>query len=139
MPLSISDLKILIAEDHFAVRQMTSTVLHAKSVLCVDTATNGKQAREMVEAACAAGKPYHMVFLDWEMPLISGIDLLKHFRVQPQYANTAFVMVTAMSMQSQVLDAVKAGATAYIIKPVSQGAISKKFDEIFLWVKAMNT
>jgi two-component system chemotaxis response regulator CheY len=138
MPVSSSELKVLIVEDHFAVRQMISMVLRAKNVPYVDSAINGKQAIDMIENAWGSGKPYHMVFLDWEMPIVSGIEVLKHFRAMNHFVNTAFVMVTAMSMQAQVMDAVKAGATAYMIKPVSQGTISKKFDEVLIWVKQMN-
>ena len=128
------EIRVLIAEDHFAVRQMISMAMRAKDVVTVDSALNGKQCRDMIDQAIAMGKPYHMVFLDWDMPLIMGIDILKHFRAQPQFANTAFVMVTAMSLQAQVIEAVKAGATAYMIKPVSQNAIAKKYDEILVWI-----
>jgi CheY-like chemotaxis protein len=138
MPFVSNELKVLIAEDHFAVRQMIGMVLRTKNIPVVDSAVNGKQSRDMIENAYASGKPYHIVFLDWEMPILSGIDVLKYFRSMPQYANTAFVMVTAMSMQAQVMDAVKSGATAYMIKPISQTAIAKKFDEILVWVKQMN-
>jgi CheY-like chemotaxis protein len=128
------EIRVLIAEDHFAVRQMISMAMRAKDVVTVDSALNGKQCRDMIDQAYATGKPYHMVFLDWDMPMITGIDILKHFRSQPQFASTALIMVTAMSLQSQVLEAVKAGATAYMTKPVSQAAITKKYDEILVWI-----
>ncbi|MDR3450284.1 MAG: response regulator [Alphaproteobacteria bacterium] len=129
-----TDLKVLIAEDHFAVRQMITSALREKSVTIVDAAADGKQTRDMIDEAHLSGKPYDVVFLDWDMPVMTGINVLKHFRSQPQFVGTAFVMVTAMSTQANVLEAVKSGATGYMIKPVSQSAIGKKFDEVVSWV-----
>ena len=134
MPLRAEEVRVLIAEDHFAVRQMATLVLREKKVTQVDVATDGQKTKDMIDRALAIGKPYHVVLLDWEMPFITGIEILKHFRMQPNSNNTAFVMITAMSLQSQVLEAVKAGATAYMVKPVSQAAIAKKFDDILVWL-----
>ena len=128
------DLKILIVEDQLAARQFLSTALRAESIPLIDMAVDGQIALDMIEQAYTQGTPYHIVFLDWDIPKIQGIDVLKHFRGKPEYARTAFVMVTSMSLQSQVLDAIKAGATAYMIKPVSPVSIAARFKEILSWV-----
>ena len=138
MVVAKENIKVLIAEDHFVVRQMVANVMRDKNINLVDIANNGLQARDLMDQAYNIGQPYHIVFLDWDMPMITGIDLLKHYRAQPAFAATAFVMVTAMSMQAQVLEAVKAGATAYMIKPVSPASIGKKFDEMVAWVAAQS-
>lgn len=129
------DLKILIVEDQLAARQFLSTALRAESIPLIDMAVDGQIALDMIEQAYTQGTPYHIVFLDWDIPKIQGIDVLKHFRGKPEYARTAFVMVTSMSLQSQVLDAIKAGATAYMIKPVSPVSIAARFKEILSWVR----
>jgi two-component system chemotaxis response regulator CheY len=135
MSLTLPDLKVLIAEDHLVMRQMITKALQAKTVTQIDHAGDGKQANDMIEAAQTSSAPYHIVFLDWEMPAVTGIEVLKRHRAQPAYANTAFVMVTARSMQAQVMEAVKSGATAYMIKPISPDDIGKKVEETLAWIQ----
>ena len=130
----VANLKILVADDHFAARQMLINTLRANKASQIDTAVDGKLAREMILQAHAESAPYHIVFLDWEMPLITGIDVLQYFRGQKQFATTAFVMVTSTSIQENVMAAIKAGATAYMIKPVSEAAITRKFAEVITWL-----
>ena len=69
------------------------------------------------------------------MPMIAGIDVLRHFRMDAAFANTAFVMLTAKSEKTEVLEAVKAGATAYMTKPISHAMISKKIAEVAAMLK----
>jgi two-component system chemotaxis response regulator CheY len=128
-------LKVLIADDHFLTRQTVSDVMRAHKVGHFEAVADGSEAREKITQAMAFGTPYDVVFLDWNMPLIQGIDVLKHFRNQENFSRTAFVMLTAESNQSQVLEAIHAGATAYIIKPVAGEMISKKFFEVLEWLK----
>ena len=134
MPQLANELKILIVEDQLAARQTLSTALRVQNIPLIDMAIDGQIARDMIEQAHADGTPYHIVFLDWDIPKITGIDLLKHFRGQPHYGSTAFVMVTSMSLQAQVMDAIKSGATAYMIKPVSPVSIAARFNEIINWL-----
>ncbi len=101
----------------------------------IDLAPNGRVARTKILEADFNRKPYDIVFLDWEMPEISGIDVLKYFRQQPHFKRTAFVMVTSISDKEQVIDAVKSGATAYLIKPVTLGVVSKKMVEVMRWLE----
>jgi two-component system chemotaxis response regulator CheY len=61
--------------------------------------------------------------------------VLSYFRAKAEYATTAFVMLTAESEQQNIMKAIKAGATSYIVKPVSPSDLSKKLAEIFEWIK----
>ena len=81
----------------------------------------------MVQKARGAVQPYDIVFLDWNMPTISGLEVLSYFHTKPEYADTAFVMLTAESEQQNIMKAIKAGATSYIVKPVSPADLGKKF------------
>ncbi len=127
-------LKVLIADDHFLARQLVIEVLSSHNVSRVDTASDGQEARAMIADANSKEVPYDIVFLDWNMPVMLGIEVLRYFRAQPAYGTTAFVMLTAESTQSQVLEALKAGATGYIVKPVSKETISRKFYDILDWL-----
>jgi two-component system chemotaxis response regulator CheY len=134
VPIAIPDLKILIAEDHMVMRQMIAKALNAKGVKSVEQTADGKSACDMIASARTGGAPYHIVFADWNMPGVSGIDLVKQFRAQAEFATTGFIMVTAKSMQSEIMEAIRAGATAYMIKPITPDSIVKKLDETLAWI-----
>lgn len=131
----LSQLKVLIADDHFLVRQFVRNTLQEAKITNIQTAADGNEAIDQIQKAAEVKQPYDIVFLDWNMPTISGLEVLNYFRTRPEYANTAFVMLTAESEQSNIMKAIKAGATSYIIKPVSPSDLGKKLFEIHEWLK----
>jgi two-component system chemotaxis response regulator CheY len=131
----MDDLKILIADDHFLIRQFVRNTLQDAKIADVQTAADGNEAIDLVQKAVELKTPYDVVFLDWNMPTVSGLEVLSFFRAKPEYASTAFVMLTAESEQQNIMKAIKAGATSYIIKPVAPADLSKKLSEIFEWIK----
>ena len=131
----LAELKILIADDHFLVRQFVRNTLQESKITDIQTAADGNEAIEMIQKAKEGGHPYDVVFLDWNMPTISGLEVLNYFRPRSDYSDTAFVMLTAESEQQNIMKAIKAGATSYIIKPVSPSDLSKKLLEIHEWIK----
>jgi two-component system chemotaxis response regulator CheY len=129
------NLKILIADDHFLIRQFVRNTLADAKITNVQTAADGNEAIDLVQKARDVGQPYDIVFLDWNMPTVSGLEVLSYFRAKPEYGTTAFVMLTAESEQQNIMKAIKAGATSYIIKPVSPADLGKKLFEIYEWIK----
>ncbi len=131
----LANLKVLIADDHFLIRQFVRNALQESKITNVQTAADGNEAIDLVQKALEANQAYDIVFLDWNMPTISGLEVLSYFRAKPEYSGTAFVMLTAESEQQNIMKAIKAGATSYIIKPVSPSDLSKKLFEIHEWIK----
>ncbi len=131
----MSDLKVLIADDHFLIRQFVRNTLQDAKIGDVQTAADGNEAIDLVQKAHELQQPYDVVFLDWNMPTISGLEVLSFFRAKPEFSSTAFVMLTAESEQQNIMKAIKAGATSYIIKPVAPADLSKKLGEIYEWIK----
>lgn len=131
----LTKLKVLIADDHFLIRQFVRNTLQEARVTNVQTAADGNEAIDLVQKAKDAGQAYDIVFLDWNMPTVSGLEVLSYFRSKSDYATTAFVMLTAESEQQNIMKAIKAGATSYIIKPVSPADLGKKLMEINEWLK----
>jgi two-component system chemotaxis response regulator CheY len=131
----LANLKVLVADDHFLIRQFVRNTLQDSRITNVQTAADGNEAIDLVQKAYDAGQPYDVVFLDWNMPTISGLEVLSYFRAKSEYTATAFVMLTAESEQQNIMKAIKAGATSYIVKPVSPSDLSKKLIEIFEWIK----
>ncbi len=130
----LSDLKVLVVDDHFLVRQFVRNTLQEAKINDVQTAADGNEAIDMVQKAHETERPYDIVLLDWNMPTVSGLEVLNYFRAKPEYANTAFVMLTVESEQQNIMKAIKAGATSYMIKPVLPGDFSKKLAEIYDWI-----
>lgn len=131
----LAQLKVLIADDHFLVRQFVRNTLQDSKITNIQTAADGNEAIDLIQKATSVGQPYDIVFLDWNMPTISGLEVLNYFRTRTEYVDTAFVMLTAESEQQNIMKAIKAGATSYIIKPVSPSDLSKKLFEIHEWIK----
>ncbi|MGE0109778.1 MAG: response regulator [Bdellovibrionales bacterium] len=132
---SLAELKVLVADDHFLVRQFVRNTLEESKISNIQTAADGNEAIEQIQKAKAVNQPFDLVFLDWNMPTISGLEVLNYFRTRAEYENIAFVMLTAESEQQNIMKAIKAGATSYIIKPVSPADLSKKLFEIYEWIK----
>jgi two-component system, chemotaxis family, chemotaxis protein CheY len=130
-----ANLKVLIADDHFLIRQFVRSALYESGITDMQNAADGNKAIDLVQKARDAGQPYDIVFLDWNMPTVSGFEVLSYFRGKPEYADTAFVMLTAESEQQNIMKAIKAGATSYIIKPVSAMQFREKVIELHEWIK----
>lgn len=131
----LAELKVLVADDHFLVRQFVRNTLQEAKISNIQTAADGNEAIEFIQQAKEISQPFDLVFLDWNMPTISGLEVLNYFRTRSEYTDTAFVMLTAESEQQNIMKAIKAGATSYIIKPVSPSDLSKKLFEIYEWIK----
>jgi len=71
-----------------------------------------------------------LVLLDWNIPCISGIDFLRQVREMDEYHDTPIVMVTSEASKMNIVEAVKAGVTSYIIKPFSEAVFMEKISNI---------
>jgi two-component system chemotaxis response regulator CheY len=131
----LSLLKVLVADDHFLIRQFVRNTLQEAKITNIQTAADGNEAIDLIQKAYDVRQPFDVVLLDWNMPTISGLEVLSYFRAKKEYADTAFVMLTAESEQQNIMKAIKAGATSYIIKPVSPADLGKKMFEINEWLK----
>lgn len=129
-PNDLSSLRALTVDDHALARQIVIKALSALNVGRIDEASDAVRGRSMIEQARREGKPYDIVFLDWSMPTVEGIDILRHFQNKPEHADTSFIMFTAASEKKEMLQAVRAGVVAYIHKPASQDTIMQKILEV---------
>jgi len=74
----------------------------------------------------------HLVLLDWNMPELSGLDFLKKIRAVEKYKHLPVIMVTSEAARYNVIEALKNGATDYIIKPVNEKNFREKISKITL-------
>ena len=139
MAVDLTHLKVLIADDHFLIRQFVRRTLTDAGMTIVDTANDGTEAIELMNKAAEANHVYDLVFLDWNMPNLSGVDVLSYVRGKPIYHNSAVVMFTAESEKQNIMKAIKMGATSYILKPISPVELNKKVIEIMEWLDNRRT
>jgi two-component system phosphate regulon response regulator PhoB len=127
--VNIAELRVLVVDDNFVVRKLIELNLANMGFKNIDVAGNSGEAQEKITAA-----PYDIVFLDWNMPGKSGYALMQEYREDRQWDRIAFVMVTAESQERYVREAVKAGATSYITKPITPATFAEKVGKVITWL-----
>lgn len=118
--------QILVVDDSLIMRNIVKNTFAEMKVpfQCVE-AENGRQALKSLES-----NKIDIVFLDWNMPGMDGIDFLKVVRAMPQYNKLPIIMVTSESGKFSVIEALQSGATDYIVKPVREKVFREKLKDI---------
>lgn len=116
----------LVVDDSKIMRNIVKNIFADLKIPChYLEASNGKEALTQLES-----NPVNIVFLDWNMPEMDGLELLKKVRTMPQYTNLPVIMVTSEAAKYSVVEALQAGATDYIIKPISEKIFKDKVSKI---------
>ncbi|MDD4975964.1 MAG: response regulator [Bacteriovorax sp.] len=131
----MSNLKILVIDDFEMTRVMIKKNLATLGFSNFEDAENGLEAFKKLKLAIDMNAPFDLVFCDWNMPVMSGIELLKQCRSTPGLILIPFIMVTAESESENVIKALMMGANDYIIKPFSPEVLTKKIDLILKKLK----
>lgn len=118
--------RVLIVDDMLTMRKLVQKALRDLGFSDFTEAADGAKAWE---AFTAASPPIGLVVSDWNMPNCSGLDFLKRVRADSRFNKTPFYLVTAESEMSQVIEAVKAGVSGYIIKPFDANTLRMKLEE----------
>lgn len=132
---SSKNIRILVVDDFDMVRTMLRNILSDLGYVDLDDAANGAIALDMIGDAHKNGTPYDIVFCDWNMPEVTGFEVLEVLRRTPTFATLPFVMVTAESDNKMVTRALAAGANDYIVKPFQPAALDTKIKDIVLKLK----
>lgn len=131
--MELAQLRFLVVDDHFLLRQMVSTALKTHGVTAIDFASDGEDALSKTNQAQNDHKPYDILLLDWSMPKLNGYDLLRLLRGDKRHSKTAIVMLTAESEDKNIIKALEAGATAFITKPFQPDSLINKLDDVVKW------
>lgn len=121
-----NDMKILIVDDFSTMRRIVKNLLNDLGYTNTTEADDGKTAWPLVQAG-----NFDFVVTDWNMPGMTGIELLKTIRADARVGKTPVLMVTAESQREQIIEAAKAGVNGYIIKPFTAVTLKEKLDKIF--------
>lgn len=122
----VPETRFLVVDDFKTMRSIVKRSLQQMGYQVVTEAEDGKQAFDLIQRAYIEGKPFECVISDWNMPNMTGLELLKKCRAEEWMKNMPFVLVTAENEQKQVVDAAMAGVSNYIVKPFTPADFQKK-------------
>lgn len=120
--------RILIVDDMLTMRKLV--VKACKEIGFSDflEAEDGNKAWDVLSQA---NPVVNLIISDWNMPNCSGLDFLKRVRRDSRFFKTPFILLTAEAEISQVMEAVQAGVTTYIVKPFTAATLSEKLTEAY--------
>lgn len=120
------NMKILIVDDFSTMRRIIKNLLRDLGFTNTDEADDGNTALPMLRS----GK-YDFLVTDWNMPGMSGLDLLKEVRADENLKKMPVLMVTAEAKRDQIVAAATAGVNGYVVKPFTAAVLKEKIEKIF--------
>ncbi len=119
-------MKILVVDDFSTMRRIVKNLLRDLGFTNTVEADDGKTALPILQAG-----GIDFLVTDWNMPGMTGIDLLKAVRENPELVDLPVLMVTAEAKREQIIMAAQAGVNGYVIKPFTAGTLKEKIEKIF--------
>lgn len=120
------DMKILVVDDFSTMRRIIKNLLRDLGFTNTDEADDGSTALPMLKT----GK-YDFLVTDWNMPGMTGIELLGHVRADESLKTLPVLMVTAEAKRDQIVAAAQAGVNGYVVKPFTAAVLKEKIEKIF--------
>jgi two-component system chemotaxis response regulator CheY len=115
-------MKCLVVDDSPTMRRIVVNAL--KSIGYVETLEAGDGHEALARCDGSVG----LIITDWNMPNMGGLDLVKNLRAKPETSTTPILMVTTRSVREDILTAVQAGVSNYIVKPFTPQVLKEKID-----------
>ncbi len=123
--------RILIVDDLQSLRDLLKAYLRRIGYRQIVEAVDGKDAYQLMIAAKVTGAPFDLVISDWNMPNMDGLEFLKIVRGSPEWKNLPFLLLTTENEKNKVMDAVMAGVSNYMVKPVEEETLKDKLRKIW--------
>lgn len=121
-----TNMRLLVVDDFSTMRRIIKNILRQLGFNNIDEADDGTTAWEIINKG-----GIDFVISDWNMPQMTGIELLRKVRASEEFADMPFLMVTAEAQQENVIEAVQAKVSNYIVKPFTAETLKQKIDKIF--------
>jgi two-component system chemotaxis response regulator CheY len=119
-------MKFLVVDDFSTMRRIVRNLLKELGF------TNVQEAEDGVDALQKLGDGnFDFVVSDWNMPNMTGIELLRKIRSEPALKHLPVLMVTAEAKRDNIIEAAQAGASGYIVKPFTAATLDEKLKKIF--------
>jgi len=119
-------MKILIVDDFSTMRRIIKNLLRDLGFVNAVEADDGQTALPILQSG-----GIDFLVTDWNMPGMTGLDLLKAVRADSNLANLPVLLVTAEAKREQIVEAAQAGVNGYVIKPFTAATLKEKIDKIF--------
>jgi len=120
------NMKILIVDDFATMRRIVKNILTQLGFKNFIEADDGSVAWEILQK-----ETVDFIVSDWNMPKMPGIELLKKVRADDKLKDIPFLMVTAEAQKENIIEAVKAKVSNYIVKPFTPETLGEKIEKIF--------
>ena len=120
------NIRILIVDDFSTMRRIVKNLLADLGYTNTAEAEDGAGALDMLKA-----EPFDFLITDWNMPVMTGIELLKAVRADDKLKAMPVLMVTAEAKREQIIEAAQNGVNGYIIKPFTAQTLEEKLGKIF--------
>lgn len=120
------NMKILIVDDFSTMRRIIKNLLRDLGFSNTHEADDGMTALPMLKSG-----DFQFLVTDWNMPGMTGIDLLKAVRADEKLRTLPVLMVTAEAKRDQIIEAAQAGVNGYVVKPFTAQALKEKIEKIF--------
>ncbi len=121
--MGANNMPVLVVDDYSTMVRIIRKLLKQIGYENVDDAASGEAALAKIKT-----KQYGLIISDWNMEPMTGYELLKNVRSDPNMAKTPFILVTAESKQDNINAAKNAGVSGYIIKPFNEKILKEKID-----------
>lgn len=122
--------KILVVDDMSTMRRIVKNSLKEIGYENLVDAKNGELAWNIVQEAQQSGNPVDVIFCDWNMPVVSGLELLKKIRSEKDTVDLPFILLTAKSDERDLAQAEDVGVTAYMTKPFSKEELENQLSQL---------
>lgn len=125
------NMKILVVDDFSTMRRIVRNLLKELGFANVSEAEDGVDALNKLRGE----GNFEFVVSDWNMPNMTGIELLRNIRADAALKHLPVLMVTAEAKRENIIEAAQAGASGYVVKPFTAATLDEKLKKIFLTMK----
>ena len=122
------DTQVLIADDMLTMRKLVTKSLKDLGFTKFIEAKDGAEAWEKLSTAPT---PVGLVLSDWNMPNSSGLDFLRRVRADARFKTLPFLLITAEAEKTQIVEAIKAGVSNYVVKPFTTDTLKEKITAVY--------
>jgi two-component system chemotaxis response regulator CheY len=120
-----SGIRILVVDDHALTREMVGSILKGLGFTSLEQAEDGYVALQKIQNSV-----FDLVICDWNMPRMSGLEVLHDVRSRQATKKMPFLMLTAEAYRENVVEAMKAGVSDYISKPFTAEVLGRKIQSV---------
>jgi two-component system chemotaxis response regulator CheY len=122
-----ANMKFLVVDDFSTMRRIVRNLLKELGFVNVQEAEDGVDALKKLNS-----ESFNFVVSDWNMPNMTGIELLRAIRADATLKHLPVLMVTAEAKRENIIEAAQAGASGYVVKPFTAATLDEKLKKIFL-------